>query len=159
MSETMAEKYRCPYTVLANHACNGAGRAVPVSCMTNRDAMARVGVTSTLVLSPTAHSRSRSDELTPSGRSSSTAAVTLPSAAVSGSRIISGTAVRTWSGGSARTSAKAPANAESSTSFARAPCRRPVVRTVRNGTCMVLYERAAAPALGSAARGRPSVAS
>jgi hypothetical protein len=143
MLETIAWKNRSPYTVRANHACSGGGSTAVSPAITNRPPSARVGERSRPVRRAVAASRSASG-IGPSGRSSMTAAVTLPSAVLPVPRIISGTDVRS-TGGRSSTRSRArrsdPATTLSRTSLTRTPCSRAAALSRASGTPAVAKRR------------------
>lgn len=143
MLDTMAWKNRWPYTVRANHACIGGGSTAVSPAITNRPPSARVGERSRPVRRAVAASRSVS-AIGPNGRSSITAAVTLPSAALPVPRIIIGTDVRSTGGrSSTRVPARrsAPAVTLSRTSLTRTPCSRAAALRRDSGTPVVAKRR------------------
>ena len=157
MFDTIAENVRRPYTALANQPNATGGSTVQMVRMTNREPSARVPLRRRSLPRPTSRSRATS-VIGPHGRSTITAAVTLPSSFAPGARMASGTAVRSADEPGMRRRT-APATRLSRTSAARTPVSRATRRTVRSGIACVTYFRSSPGPAGSGCRFGPSLAS
>jgi len=124
--------------------------------MTNRPPRARVPARRRALPRPTSRTRATS-VIGPHGRSTITAAVTLPSSIEPGARMASGTAVRIDEGAGMRRHT-AEATRASSTSLACTPVSRATERTVRSGIGTVAYRRSSPDPAGKGCRFGPSVA-